>query len=123
MTAEVALQKREQMSRDGFCVIDNILTEKFLQELRDESERLITTYVQPEHTRYHGHHILIAGKDNTLVQKLLEWQPTLNALEEMGFDDFPVARGITILTKDPGAPPLYWHQDWYYWNDPISRAP
>ena len=123
MIREIALQKREQMIRDGFCAIDNILTEEFLQELRDESERLIANYVQPDHTRYHGHHILVAGKDNTLIQKLLEWHPTLNALEEMGFGDFTGARGITILTKDPGAPPLYWHQDWYYWNDPISCAP
>ena len=123
MTPEVALQKREQMIRDGFCVIDNILTDAFLQELRDESERLLANYVPPDHTRYHGHHLQVTSKDNTLVQKLLEWQPTLNALEEMGFGDFPVPVGITILTKDPGAPPLYWHQDWYHWNDPISCAP
>ena len=29
MTPEVALQKREQMIRDGFCVINNILTDTF----------------------------------------------------------------------------------------------
>ena len=33
MTPEVALQKREQMIRDGFCVIDNILTEEFLMKI------------------------------------------------------------------------------------------
>lgn len=123
MTPEVALQKREQMIRYGFCVIDNILTDAFLQKLRDESERLLANYVQPDQTRYHGHHLQVTSEDNTIVQKLLEWHPTLNALEEMGFGDFPIAGGITILTKDPGAPPLYWHQDWFYWNDPISCAP
>ena len=30
MTPEIALQKREQMIRDGFCVINNILTDEFL---------------------------------------------------------------------------------------------
>jgi hypothetical protein len=34
MTAEVALQKREQMIRDGFCVIDNVLTEEFLMKIK-----------------------------------------------------------------------------------------
>ena len=29
MSPEIALQKREQMIRDGFCVIDNILTDEF----------------------------------------------------------------------------------------------
>lgn len=41
----------------------------------------------------------------------------------MGFGDFTVKGGIIILTKDPGGPPLYWHQDWYHWDDPISCAP
>lgn len=30
MTAEVAIEKREQIIRDGYCVIDEILTEDFL---------------------------------------------------------------------------------------------
>lgn len=45
MTPKIALEKQKQMIRDGYCVIDTILTEKFLQELRDESERLITDHV------------------------------------------------------------------------------
>ena len=32
MTPEVALEKREQMIEEGFCVIDDVLTEEFLQE-------------------------------------------------------------------------------------------
>ena len=59
MTPEVALQKREQMIRDGFCVIDNILTDAFLQEFRDESEQLLANYVPPDQTRYHGHHLQV----------------------------------------------------------------
>ena len=30
MTPEVALQKRGQAIRDGYCVVDDILTEDFL---------------------------------------------------------------------------------------------
>ena len=33
MTPEVALQKRKQVIRDGYCVVDHILTEDFLEEL------------------------------------------------------------------------------------------
>ena len=123
MTPENALKKREKMIRDGYCVIDNILTEEFLQILHEESEQLIANHVQPDSMKYHGHHIQILGEDNASVQKLLDWQPTIDVLEVIGFADFEVPKGIIILTKDPGAPPLFWHQDWYYWNDPISCAP
>jgi hypothetical protein len=34
MTPEIALQKRNQLITDGYCVIDNILTRDFLEELR-----------------------------------------------------------------------------------------
>ena len=47
MTPEVALQKREQVMRDGYCVVDDVLTEDFLQELREESERLIAGHEPP----------------------------------------------------------------------------
>ena len=32
------------MLRDGYCVIDDILTDEFLEELRGESERLIANH-------------------------------------------------------------------------------
>ena len=123
MIREIALQKREQMIREGFCVIDNILTDEFLQELRDESERLIAGNTPSEKQKFHGHYISVPGDENEHIQKLLAWRPSRNALQEMGFGDFTTFGGIILLAKDPGAPPLFWHQDWYLWDDPISCAP
>ena len=123
MTPEVALEKREQMIEDGFCVIDDVLSEEFLQELHGESERLISGHVEPDDVVYQGQHVNVRGEDNTHIQKLLEWQPSCAALEQIGFGDFTTSGGIIILTKESGGPPLYWHQDWMRWNDPLSCAP
>ena len=123
MTPEVALQKREQVMRDGYCVVDDILTEDFLEELREESERLIAGHEPPSDVRYQGQHVGVRGVDNPIIQKLLDWQPSRVALEQMGFGDFESTGGIIILTKDPEEPALYWHQDWMLWNDPMSCSP
>ena len=123
MQPELALATREQMVRDGYCFVDDILTEEFLQELREESERLIDAHVPPPDVRYQGQHVVAHAKDNEVIRRLLEWEPTWQALEEMGFGDFVSAGAIIILTKDPGEPALYWHQDWMEWNDPISTTP
>ena len=123
MTPEVALEKREQMIEEGFCVVDDVLTEAFLQELHDESERLIAGHVEPDDVVYQGQHVNVRGDDNPHIQKLLEWQPAREALEQIGFGDFVSSGGIIILTKESGGPPLYWHQDWMRWNDPLSCAP
>jgi ectoine hydroxylase-related dioxygenase (phytanoyl-CoA dioxygenase family) len=28
-----------------------------------------------------------------------------------------------VLSKPPGSPPLFWHQDWWAWNEPLSVTP
>lgn len=123
MRLDIAIKKREEVIKNGFCVIDNVLSTDFIHELQEASEQILYNHVQFNHTKYHGHHLHILGEKNTTIQKLLNWKSTQNILDKMGFDDFEIPKGIIILTKDPGAPPLFWHQDWYHWNDPISCAP
>ena len=88
MAPETAIQKREQMTRDGYCVIDDILTEDFLHQLREETERLIEAHEPPPDLRYQGQHVNVRGTDNTIIQKLLDWKPSREALEQLGFGDF-----------------------------------
>jgi ectoine hydroxylase-related dioxygenase (phytanoyl-CoA dioxygenase family) len=123
MKPETAIQAREQMTRDGYCVIDDILTEDFLHQLREETERLIDAHEPHPDVRYQGQHVNVRGSDNTIIQKLLDWLPSRKALEQLGFGDFVSNGGVIILTKDPREPALYWHQDWMRWNDPISCSP
>lgn len=123
MTPDSAIQKREQLLRDGFCVIEDILTETFLQELRDESERLMDGHKPAPDFKYQGQHVDVRGVDNPIIQRLLEWKPSYEALDQMGLSDFVSYGAIIFLTKDPGEPALYWHQDWMRWEDPISLAP
>lgn len=123
MTPELVLEKREQMLRDGFCVIEDIVSEAFLKELRDETERLIANHEEPADLVYQGQHVGVKREDNEPIRKLLEWEPSYQALDELGFGDFKTGGSVIILTKEPNGPPLYWHQDWMQWNDPLSISP
>ena len=123
MTPEEAAAKRRQMIGDGCCVVDDVLTDEFLQELRAESDRLMEHHVMAEEFRYQGQHVVAQGSDNEVIRRLLEWPGSRRVLEQLGFGDFESTGGIIILTKDPGEPALYWHQDWMQWNDPFSCSP
>lgn len=123
VTPKLAQENREQMLRDGFCVIDDIVTEEFLEELREETERLIANHEEPPDLVYQGQHVNVKGEDNAIIQKLLTWEPSIQALGQLGFGDFQTRGGIIVLTKEPKGPPLYWHQDWMQWNDPLSISP
>ena len=123
MTTEEGLQKRDQLIRDGYCVIDNVLSEPFIEELRAESDRLLDGVTHPPEWQYQGSDLHVKGQDNPIIQKLMDWQPTWDAIHALGLNDFKSHGGFIILSKPPGGPPLYWHQDWMNWNDPISMAP
>ena len=123
MTPDEATVKREQVLCDGYCVIDDVLSSEFLQELRVEADRLMEHHVMADEFRYQGQHVVTQGQDNEVIQRLLDWPASFKVLNELGFGDFESNGGIIILPKDPGEPPLYWHQDWMKWNDPFSCSP
>ena len=123
MTPEVAIEKHNDMLRDGYCVIDDIVSEDFLNELREETEHLIANHEEPPELVYQGQHVNVKSEDNAVIDKLLSWEPSYRALEQLGFGDFKTGGGIIILTKEPKGPPLYWHQDWMQWNDPLTLSP
>ena len=123
LTPEMVVKKRDFMLREGYVLIENVLSDAFLEELREETERLIAGHVEPHDLRYQGQHINVAAADNAVIDKLLTWKPAYEALADLGFGDFHAHGTIIILTKEAGGPPLYWHQDWMEWNDPLSVSP
>ena len=72
MTPEMARETREQMLRDGYCVIPDILSPEFLLELRHESDRLNGTLEHHPDTKYQGTHLDIRYEDNAIMQRLAE---------------------------------------------------
>jgi hypothetical protein len=123
MTPEEALEKRQQLTVDGYCVIDNVVPPDLLEALRVETDRLLDSVEHPPHWKYQGSDLHISGRDNALFDQLDKLPAAREALVAMGLGDFRSRNGFIILSKPPGGPPLYWHQDWTQWNDPISAAP
>lgn len=124
MTPNLAQQKRGQLVRDGFCVIDDVLPEDFLVELQRTSSRMIDAVeTPPDHWKFQGSDIHVPENDDPIMDRLLHWPKTRDTLQIMGLDDFSLPRQVQIISKPPGGEALYWHQDWTNWNDPISCAP
>lgn len=123
MTPDQALEKRRQLTADGYCVLENILPDDLLQDLRSETDRLLDSVEHPPHWKYQGSDLHIRGSENAVIDRLVRLSAAREALDAMGLTDFRSRGGFIILSKPPGGPALYWHQDWTHWNDPISAAP
>jgi hypothetical protein len=107
---------------EGYCVFSDVLDRPVLEELTRVTEALLAcqTPEEKERFRYQGSNIQIAYQDPVFA-RLFAWPETLALFRLLRFDD-PRWWSAFLLSKAPGAPPLYWHQDWWAWDEPCSAG-
>ena len=107
-----------QLSRlidDGYCLFENVLTQPMLSRLRDvvaglrEGDTLVASKV----------HEMRSAMAHPLFADLISWSPVFDRLSSMGFENPTFTDGY-IISKPPQSAPLFWHYDWFCWQD--SRA-
>jgi hypothetical protein len=116
-------EQTRQLYDDGFCLFRNVFDLELIAKLHAATDRLLDaeSAEEKERKRYQGSSISLRYQDPVLGE-LIGWPGSLDALAHLGFTDAKYWTGY-ILSKAPGGPPLYWHQDWIFWDDPISAEP
>ena len=113
----------QQLREEGYCRFENVLDAPMLDELRQVTDAMLDAYA-PEAAhkyRYQGSNIGIAFQ-HPVFPRLFTLPKALETLRALGFPN-PVFWSAFCLSKPPHAPPLYWHQDWWGWDEPISGLP
>lgn len=129
---ETLAAARSQLLTDGFCVIDGLMPQVFLQQLQTWSDERLATTEHPAKWKYQGSDIKITGEHHrskqhpefpadAIVDRLIEHPAPI--LDALGIADHISGGVFQIISKPAGAPALYWHQDWARWDDPISLSP
>ena len=123
---------QRQLLVDGYCVVDDAIDDGFLAELQRWSDEWIANTEHPDIWKYQGSDIKINGErhhskrmshlpSDPMVDRLIEHPRAI--LESLRIDDLLSGGVFQIICKPPGGPPLYWHQDWGRWDDPVSLSP
>ncbi len=114
--------KRQQLDQDGFCLLENIIDERMLERLRAVTDEVLarTDAAHFEEKRSQGS--VIPVFDHPGMAELIALPPVLAALADLGFADPKWGSGF-IISKPPHSPPLFWHQDGRFWDDPVSYTP
>lgn len=115
---------REQFARDGFYVFENILDDGMVDRLRSFSDKVLAEQ-DPEHFerfRTSGSMVMIDWAmtfEHPFLAEFIASPRTLEALKQLGFDEPKFGHG-RIISKPPHSPPLFWHEDGRFWDDPVS---
>ena len=117
-------KRREQFARDGFYIFENILDSPILDRLRRCTDDVLARQ-DPAHFEQHrttGSMVMIdwaMAYQHPVMAELIAHPNVLAALQQLGFDDPKFGHG-RIISKPAHSPPLFWHEDGRFWDDPVS---
>ena len=110
-----------QLMQDGFCVIKKMADDWLLDRTRACVDKALSE-VDPERlakTKAPGS--LIDSDHYPELADLIGNPLALEELDRMGLKDVKFWKAV-IISKPPGGPRLYWHQDCLMWQDPRAYS-
>jgi hypothetical protein len=109
------------LQRDGFEVVPGLLDEPTLERLRAYSEARLDAQESEhfERFRFHGSMLALDPVAEPLITDLVA-----RPLEHLRGSGFAQPRWLSgyLISKPPLSPALWWHQDWWAWDDDVSFA-
>ena len=118
------MDARSELIDLGYCRIVGTLTRAMLLDLRVATDALCDAQTEEHAARFRaqGSMFPLGGVDDPTFARLICWRPALDALAAMGFPDPTYTDGY-VISKPPRSPRLFWHYDWFAWDDPTSFEP
>jgi hypothetical protein len=119
MTTATANGPRAQLLRDGYCHFPQILDDDLLERTRRASDQLLDALPQEHLDEQKSTGSLVSVYEDPLFGELVAAPCARDALTQLGFDHPKFASGF-VISKPGGSPPLFWHQDWWGWDEECS---
>lgn len=113
--------KMRQLQRDGYCILENVASNELLDKIRLCSSEAVGGQGQERLERHKSPGSLINSGSEPCLADLIANPVAIAALMKMGLDDIRFWKGV-IISKPPGGPRLYWHQDCIMWHDPRAYS-
>ncbi len=112
-------EARRQLLADGYCVIEGVLDPTLLDEVRRVSSEALDAVSLEHRSQNRSQGSLINIADYPGYARLIGHAAARQVLNDLAFADPRFSSGY-LISKPPAGPPLFWHQDWWGWDDPIS---
>ena len=107
------------LMRDGYCVLPGILDPSMLRRLRERCRRILSDVSEDHRSLQRAPGSLIHVAEDPSFAELIAWPKTHAALAGLGLEGARFSSGY-VISKPGHSPPLFWHQDWWGWDHPLS---
>jgi hypothetical protein len=114
-------ERLEQLQRDGCCVIPDVVDEAALEVTRRCAARAVAEQDAERLAMTRSPGTLIDSGGYPELADIVGNPRALHELERMGLTDVTFWKAV-IISKFPGGPRLYWHQDCMMWQDPRAYS-
>lgn len=109
----------QHLLTDGYCVVKGALDASLLESVRRISAAVLERVSAEHRAQNRSQGSLVNTSDYPEYAGLIGNPRARATFAELGFADTKFSSGY-LISKPPGGPPLFWHQDWWGWDDPIS---
>ena len=114
--------KFEQLITGGFCLAENVLDPDMLSRLQQTTNQLLDAQSDEKYDEQRSTGSMVDVGSHPIFAELVVYPPARTVLEALGFLRPKWMSGY-VISKPPESPALFWHQDWWGWNDPSSYTP
>ena len=112
---------RGQLVRQGYCVARQALNLGTVSDLKRRSRAVLEGVSDAHRRRNRSQGSLVNLSDYPDFAGIIG-HPTMMALfKSLAFPD-PVFSSGYLISKPPHSPALFWHQDWWGWDDALSYS-
>jgi len=111
---------RRQLVTDGFCHVPGVLDPAALRATIEAAEAALGTIDADHRAQWRSQGSLVPIADHPSFAALVAHPGFQEMFGRLGFRGTRFSSGY-VISKPPGGPALFWHQDWWGWQHPISR--
>lgn len=110
--------KRRQLDEDGYCLLEGIIDAPMIERMHEVTDEVLARTDEAHFEAKRSQGSVIPAFEHPGMAELIAHPPVLAALADLGFADPKWGSGF-IISKPPHSPPLFWHQDGRFWDEPV----
>lgn len=111
----------EQLQKNGYCVLRDILDAGILKRTRHNSEAQVAALDAAHFESQRATGTMIDSIQMPEFAELFSYPAALEGLAAMGLEDLKFWKA-NLISKPPHSPRNYWHQDCLMWHDPRAYS-